>query len=306
MAAAAMSESWYLDRLFPVLARVPTTLPWHLAGFVGDLPPAEQDARRRWLEQCFASVFPQAAPALHANWARAHLRMLAQEKLDAMAFHRIGRPGGPAVELVGADHARALRARRQGFILVLNHFDRLLVGPVILGLQGISTNALTMPIMGNQELTDVQRRFLSRKIGDYAKATHGTWRTTDEGLRPVYESLCRGGAWVILADAWRPEFTRMRTHAFLGGTLSLPTGIERMARSTGVPLLHATTHTLAPGRLRVVLETLPDNPRDAIDETIRRLERDVRERPWAWWHWGLLDRMWKPGHSDPGGQGGEH
>ena len=82
--------------------------------------------------------------------------------------------------------------------------------------------------------------------------------------------------------------------AFLGGKLSLPTGIERIARSTRVPLLHATTYTRGPSRLKVVLEPLPDNPERAIDETIRRLERDVRAHPWAWWHWGLLDRMWKP------------
>ena len=46
--------------------------------------------------------------------------------------------------------------------------------------------------------------------------------------------------------------------------------------------------------VEVEVEALPGNPEAAIDAVIQRLDRDVRERPWAWWHWGLWDQMWQP------------
>lgn len=289
-----MTRDWSLDLLFPFIARVPTTLPWRLAGWIGRESAAEREHLLRWLESLFARVFPSATGAEHAQWAKAHLAMLAQEMVDAMAFHRLGRFGGPAIDLQGAEHARSLTRQGKGFILVLNHYDRLLTAPVALARAGVATNVLTMPVLDNPELQAAQRRFLLHKIQGYTSATGGTWHTTSDGLRPVYESLRAGQGWVILADAWRPEFGRLRGHPFLGGCLNLPTGIERLAQSTGVPLLHAATHSRSPGRLEVVVEPLPDNPRHAIDTVVQRLEQDVLARPWAWWQWGLWDQMWQP------------
>ena len=99
---------------------------------------------------------------------------------------------------------------------------------------------------------------------------------------------------IILADGWDAEFTHLRGHRFVGGELRLPTGIERLARSTGAALLHAVTHSQGPARLAVTVESLPEQPQQAIDQVIQTLHADVRERPWAWWHWGLWDQMWHP------------
>ncbi|WP_199740073.1 lysophospholipid acyltransferase family protein [Acidovorax sp. FJL06] len=288
-----MTRAWSLDLLFPSLARVPTSLPWRLAGRIGRESAAEREPLLRWLEGLFARVFPGATGAEHAQWATAHLAMLAQEMVDAMAFHRLGRWGGPVIDLQGAEHAKRLARQGKGFILVLNHYDRLLTAPVALARAGIATNVLTMPVLDNPELQAAQRRFLLRKIQGYTAVTGGTWHTTSDGLRPVHESLRAGQGWVILADAWRPEFGRLRGHPFLGGGLSLPTGIERLAQSTGVPLLHAVTCSRSPDHLDVLVEPLPDNPRQAIDAVVQRLEQDVRARPWAWWQWGLWDQMWQ-------------
>ena len=294
MVAGSMTKDRYLDHIYPSVAHLPTTLPWRLAGWLGDKLPRQQATLKFWLASHFSRVFPLATFAQCHEWAGAHLRMLAEEKVDAMAFHRLGHNGGPTVDLQGAGLAQALAQRKQGFILVLNHFDRLLTAPVALSRLGIVTHALTMPVMNNPELDGSQRRFILQKIRRYTEATGGIWHTTDDGMRPVHDSLRSGQAWVILADAWGPHFGRMRDHAFLDGWLNLPTGIERLAKSTNVPLLQATTYTDQPHRLRVILEALPQNPREAINTVMKRLDHDVRERPWAWWHWGLWDRMWRP------------
>jgi lauroyl/myristoyl acyltransferase len=289
-----MSSDRSLDWLIPGLARCPTTLPWRLAGLVGREARSQRNHLLRWLEGRFGQIFPRATPAEHAHWARAHLDMLAQERVDAMAFDRLGQRGGPAIDLQGLEHAQALARQGKGFILVLNHYDRLLTAPVALARAGIPTNVLTMPVLENPDLGAAQRRFLLRKIKGYTAVTHGRWHTTGEGLRPVHESLRAGQAWVILADAWRPEFGRLRSHPFLEGALNLPTGIERLAQSTGATLLHAVTCSLGPDKLRVNVEPLAQEPRQAIDQVIQRLDQDVRARPWSWWHWGLWEQMWQP------------
>ena len=289
-----MTRDWLLDWVFPSLAHIPTTLPWWLAAKIGRERGAERRHLLRWLESRFAQIFPQASSSDHAHWARAHLDMLAQEMMDAMAFHRLGRPGGPSIDVAGLGHVQRLREQGQGFILVLNHFDRQLAAPVALAQQGIHTHVLTMPVLDNPELDDAHRRFLLRKVRGYAEVTGGNWRTTNEGLAPVLEGLRAGQGWVIWADAWQPGFKRLRRHPFLGGRLTLTTGIERMARFTNVPLLHAATYSGGSGRLRVAVEPLPPEPQLAIDAVVARLERDVRERPWAWWCWGQWDQMWSP------------
>lgn len=288
-----MKRDLGLDYLVPCMSRWPTTLPWLLAGRAGIR--RKQGAHLvQWLAGRFSEIFPQATDGDHKEWARAYFFMLEQEKLDAMAFDRLGRFGGPSIDLDGTDYVHELIKTGRGFILVLNHFDRLLTAPVALARHGIVTNVLTMPVLDNPELGCSQRNFLLKKIARYVAETGGKWHTTADGMKVVHESLRQGGAWVILADAWRPEFGRLREHRFLGGVLSLPTGIERLAQSTGAALLHAATYTQRPDRLQVVVESLPEDPQQAIDAVIRRLDKDVQQRPWAWWHWGLWDQMWRP------------
>ena len=294
MVAKRMINEWRLRYAFPALSRVPTTIPWHLASLVGREPASARRLTEQFLLARFEQVFPDASAVEHRQWARAHLAMLAQEIMDASALHRLGQPNGPAIEVTGWEHVESLIRKNQGFILVLNHFDRLLTSAVALALRGLSLNTLTMPILENPGLGAVQRDFLIRKVQSFTRIARGQWRTSAEGMRPVLASLRAGQAWGILADVWDPEFTRLRSHPFLGGQLHLPTGIERLAESAKVPLLHAVTYSERPDRLRVVVETLPENPRQAIDAVIQRLEQDVRARPWAWWHWGLWDQMWQP------------
>lgn len=289
-----MTSDWRLKWAFPMLGRMPTTLPWHLASTLGRDPRRVRRATERFLQERFQSVFPERQEDECRQWACAHLDMLAQEQVDAVALYRLGTRGGPKVQLSGWEHVESLRSRDQGFILILNHYDRLLTAPIALARRGLILHTMTMPIADNLELGATHRDFLMKKISAYTQITGGQWRTSNQGLRPVHEGLRSGQAWVILADAWRPEFGRMRSHAFLGGQLSLPTGIERLAQSTGAALLYGTTRSIAPDQLNVVIESLPKEPDLALNRVVQRLAEDVTIRPWAWWQWGLWDQMWRP------------
>lgn len=288
-----MNSDWRLQYGYPALARLPGTLPWRLAPRLGRDPAAARVATEDFLAMRFGQVFPEADERQRRQWATAHMDMVALELMDAAAVPRVGATNGPSITLTGWEHAQALAERGKGFLVVLTHFDRLLTGPIALARKGLAMNALTMPVLDNPELSPAHRQFLTRKIDTFTEVIRGQYRSSSDSLRPVHESLRAGQVWIILADVWRPEFSRLRKHPFLGGEISLPTGIERLAQSAGVPLLHAITYSQGPDRLSVVVEPLPEDPQRAIDAVIQRLQNDVRERPWAWWQWGVWDHMWQ-------------
>jgi len=288
-----MTSDWRLQYGFPALAKLPGRLPWRLAPRLGRDPEETRRATADYLVMRFGQVFPGVDEIQRRQWAAAHMDMLALELMDAAAVPRIGTANGPSIELTGWEHAQALVDRGKGFIVVLTHFDRLLTAPIALARKGLTMNALTMPVLDNPELSLAHRQFLMRKIETFTHVIRGQYRSSSDSLRPVHESLRAGQVWIILADVWSPEFSRLRKHPFLGGEISLPTGIERLAQSAGVPLLHAITYSQGPDRLLVEVEALPERPQDAIDAVIQRLHHDVRARPWAWWQWGVWDHLWQ-------------
>lgn len=293
MAFRDMTSDWRLQYGYPALAKLPGRLPWKLAPRLGRDPAAIRRATADYLVMRFGEVFPGVDETQRRQWAAAHMDMLALELMDSAAVSRIGTTGGPSIELTGWEHAQSLVDGGRGFIVVLTHFDRLLTAPIALARKGLAMNALTMPVLDNPELSPAHRRFLMRKIETFTQVIRGQYRSSSDSLRPVHEGLRAGQVWIILADVWSPEFNRLRKHPFLGGEISLPTGIERLAQSTGVPLLHAITYSQGPDRFSVVVEPLPDHPKNAMDAVIQRLHHDVRERPWAWWQWGVWDHLWQ-------------
>lgn len=289
-----MKNDWRMQWGFSLLGRVPTRLPWRLASWMGRDPAPQQQATANFLISKFAQAFPGRELSIYKEWARLHLNMLAQEMLDGAALSRLGMQGGVAIDIQGLEHARELQKNGHGFILVLNHFDRLLGSPIGLARQGVHLQTMTMPIADNEELQGAHRSYMLRKINSYIEITGGQWLASNQGMRPLYDGLKSGQAWVILGDVWSPEFGRLRAHPFLGGYLSVPTGIERIAQSCKVPLLHGITYSEGPACLRVVIEPTPPDPEAAMNAVIQRLEQDVRQRPWAWWQWGVWDQMWSP------------
>ena len=294
MATGRVNSNWRLELAYPILSRLPSRFPWHVAKWVGREDAQSSRQTQSGLRNLFGNIFPDATETECQQWALRHVNMLTWEMVDGLAFPRMGAIGGPRIHMKGIEHAQELSSAGRGFILVLNHYDRLLTAPVALARHGIFSNVLTMPVVDNPDLSDTQRQYLLKKINGYRSAVRGEWRTTSQSLRPVHESLRAGKVWVILADAWRPEFERLKTHPFLNGQLSLPTGIERLAQSTGVPMLHGRTFTQSPGLLDVQIDRLPEEPALAISTVIQQLEQDVRRSPWAWWQWGQWESMWQP------------
>lgn len=291
---------------YPLLSRLPRNWAYAAATLLGDLDGRLSRGLRTALGSGFLRVYPELRTdrATLARWTRWHARMCAREVLDAFVMPGLGARGlERMVRLEGVDTLAQAVAEGRGVILVMAHYSRLNMLLAALGARGVRMSMLTMRIdESNPELLPAERRYLSRKVRGLLQYIGGEWISLGDSLRPIYQGLARGDVWIILMDAHEPGVvpgsslaaSERRQYPFLGGTLSLARGIERIAARTGASLVYAGIREVSATALAGRLVRLPGMPEEALAAAVRELESDVRSAPWQWWHWNVLDFLWTP------------
>ena len=163
-----------------------------------------------------------------------------------------------------------------------------------IGLSGRRLGMLTMSVdEDNQAISALERRYLNRKIATLLGHMGGEWISLNDDLRKLHRALAQGASMVMLLDAWMPHFGRHVQLPFLGGRLSVPSGIARIARRTGARLVYCSAHEQG-WRILGRLRPLSDAPDEALAQAVHYLESDIRDTPEQWWQWPSLERMWSP------------
>lgn len=294
-------SDWRLELAYPALARLPCPLAWRAATRLGRWGSVERGQACTAVQNGYLKVFPQLAedPQTLQRWTRGYLDLFARETMDVFCMHKLRADTVDRyIQLHGKEHLDQACGEGRGVILVLNHYSRLIMLLVRLGLLGVRMNMLTMRIDdGNPDLSPFMRRFLRTKVDRLLGFIGGEWLSVGDNLRPLYKSLRRGEIWIVLADAYMPQFGEWREFPFLGGRLRLSRGIERIAAKTGARMIYGITRETSPDTLACELRPLP--PQDALAMVVRELEKDVRAAPWEWWQWNILDYLWTPAAEHP-------
>ena len=269
-----------------------------IAQYVGHLGHHDRTQAQIAIKNGLLNAFPalEKKPQTLNDWTQRHLNMLARESMDAFCFPRINASNiNQTIHLQGHDILTQTQRDGQGVILILNHYSRLILLLVKLGMMGTRINMLTMRIdHNNPELSPTMQRFLKMKVERLLGFIGGEWLSIGDNLRPIIEGLKRGEIWVVLADAYMPHFDDWREYPFLGGQLRISRGIERMATKTGARLIYGMTRETSPTNLVCELRALPSNVEDALSSAVKELEHDVLAAPWEWWQWNILDYLWTP------------
>ena len=63
-------------------------------------------------------------------------------------------------------------------------------------------------------------------------------------------------------------------------------------------MVYAGVSEHSASRLSGRLLRLPDAADEAMAAAVVELERDVRSAPAHWWHWNILDYIWRPVEGD--------
>lgn len=276
--------------LFPVLARLPMPLAYRLAGAVGRL-----DARRQpELAASLCAAVDRVLPGQVRGGVEDYFAMLAMETLDACFLPRMTAANvRDWVRLEGVEHLEAAQGEGRGVILVMAHYGRLILTMVAIALSGHPLGMLTMAVdESNPGLDPDERRFLARKVGNVRRLLGGRWVSLGGPLRDLYRGLEAGEAITILLDAYMPSFGTRIGVPFMGGSLLVPQGVERLARKTGARMVYGVAVTEG-HRVRASLRPLPDGAEAGLRAAVAELERDVRAHPWHWWQWNILDLVWQ-------------
>ena len=202
----------------------------------------------------------------------------------------------------GDDRYRAVRALRQGAIIVTAH-----MGSFEVGMAALLEREKRVHVLFRRDalgLFEQTRSALRKRLGVNEVPV-------DEGLSVwlrLRDALARDEAVLIQGDRTMPG-QKGRQVPFLGGHVMLPTGPVKLAMASGAPILPVFTIRLPDGRVRLfVEEPIVVRPEDSSEAALEQLasviERYVRAYPDQWlmihpaWcednNSGLVTRAFRP------------
>jgi len=282
--AAAKVRKWFRYKVFfPALARLPRFIGYRLANLIG-LYDSILHPHRHLVRQGMTRLLTDSAgdPANINRQCRLHYKMLARDTLDCFLmpcftaencrrFIRVHNP-----ELL-----KQARKPGRGVIMVISHFGRFfMLGPGLC-FAGINFAMLTTVVDERHPTYDaIDRWYMSTKLHNTQFFSGGSWITTADDPRKIYRSLRSGEILLIALDGNETNSSERFEQQFLGGTLSLPGSIIRIAKTTGARLVYAVTKDSDYGcGVEISFHDLPCQPEDALALSVRRLEDDLREPP---------------------------
>lgn len=293
MKAGALLKKIRLRILFPAMAWLPERIAYALANLIGLYDWRFKHPERRVIENAMHSI-PAFGDKDIKSCSRRYYQMMACDMLDC--FRMPGFTPGNTSNLIRVNNAEALttaKAAGKGVIMIISHFGRFfMLGPG-LKLHGLEFGMLTTIVdESNQHYDDIGRWYINTKLRNTQIFSRGTWTTTGDDPRRIYRALKEGEIMLIALDGNASNSKSRVAFPFLGGTLSLPEGIVRIAAKTGAKLVYAATVDHGHG-VEINIYNLPDDPLEAMRSAVEIMERDIMAYPWHWWQWIGLGALWQ-------------
>ncbi len=285
--------------LLPLLARLPARLAYRVATVCthGWKPPCELDWKRPYRE---GIRYLQARNGLLAGadpvaTMRRHDSVLARDVLDGYRFaHLTAAEVRARVSIAGIEALDAARDAGRGVIICMGHYGRTAMLGASLGLSGYPVGMLTNSTdRSNEALSAADRAMLTRKMKDLSRAVGGPWIRTGSNTRMLISHLKAGGRVCATADLYEPNPENRFSAPFLGGILSVPDGLLRVARRTNAAFVYGRARD-AGERVEIQLVAIDEpTPEACFAAYLNLLSADIEKEPQQWWLWGMLPAVWK-------------
>ncbi len=286
---------WFRYRcLFPTLAFFPERLAYKIASLIG-LFDARYQGNRPAIQNGFLTIYPGLADDTeHLKALMNHYyQMMARDTLDCFRMPRFTNKNTQTLlQVHDEDVLKKAQSQGKGVILIISHFGRFfMLGPG-LKLSGIEFGMLTTSVdETNPHYDAIDRCYVAKKLFNTQLFSRGSWFTTADSPRKTYQALKQGEIILIAMDGIETNSSTRFHFPFLGGTLTLPEGIVRIAEKTGAKIVFG--HAMEQGRsVHIRLFPLPDDPYTALQQSVKQLEQDVTAYPWQWWQWAALASLW--------------
>ena len=226
-----LSSPWFYRLGFFMANRIPRTILYSLADFVGDASRIRYKARDRNVRENLRRAFPESPPREIGGLSKRIFRNYARSLVDFGRYR--GMPpsllDGEITRMEGEEHiGTALRAGR-GTLLVTGHIGNWELGGMYFVSKGLTLNVVGLPDIAS-EINDIRDEY--RKRFDI--------RTILLDGSPFYTlemmaALRRGEIVAMLVDRWQGG-NGVRAD-FFGRPLLLPRGPFVLSRVTGAMIL---------------------------------------------------------------------
>ncbi len=284
--------------LFPAISLLPMPAAYKLATILKPMNGKDLKNYICGMESGIRLVLDERSPAVGDvhQCIKNNLNMLSMEIMDAFIVPRLTPKSiGRLCTISGIEQIRLALKQKRGLIIATAHFGRLLMIPFTLGILGVKVRSLSQDISKKNPYIDwVDRAYLQNKVKKLYKTSKIRGITLGEDLREIYKALRKNQILFILMDAYPPGITRLQARPFLGGSLRLPTGIQRISQRTKAPLVYAAVKPDRNWRVKVKIDPIPGYGPEAFEEAVRKLEADIAKQPCQWWQWGYMNTMWTP------------
>ncbi|MBI3091904.1 MAG: lysophospholipid acyltransferase family protein [Candidatus Tectomicrobia bacterium] len=274
---------------------------WARAG-INPFDRAYRAAVRRNLRQVFG-----AGLSLREREAfiERHCGMMAVEHLDTFLYRRLRpRARQPYLTIHGLEHLDAALARGKGVIFLTGHFGRFDLLAATLGKLGYHLSMLTQDLsVDTTHLHPAIVHYCRYKSARLLDHMGGEQIQVGAYLRPVYRSLARNDAVIIVLDAQLGPLGRRRAAKFLGGSMLLQTSFARVASLRGAAIvpffvyLEGLYHKVGVIEPPLIPSQRPGDPQEIewlFQGSVDVFERYVKRFPEQYWCWSYLDSFWSP------------
>jgi len=248
------------------------------------------------IRQGAAALFRSGAESQNGMIVRRYHGLQSRIRLDD---HRMASVQSSAVvnqvSLRDADLLTQRMAEGRGLIILTSHYGRLgMIGPAVRRL-GLVTAFLSATV--DKRATDLSpmQRWVGYRNGQSLKRfAGGPWIMADDPATRLRAVLRRGGALIVVMDAFSSRSRERDTFRFGDGTLAIPTGVVRLAHATGAAMALALMHDLGGERVEMRCWHLAGPPALAVQQAFDLLNQAVQAEPWQWWLLPHVTALWHP------------
>ena len=287
--------------LLVLVALLPSRLAYGVACIAGELQYLVESPEREMTLKCLElALGRQLTPEGRARVVRDHFRMGACRELDRLRLAGNGQGLVRLVEVRGLERVEQALSRGKGAVIGSAHFGSYEAAIGCLGIVGYPVRLIAFPS---------RHRHLS--LGQMLASGRGTRLLMDRVIEPrvqrpsIYVEAGKRDAVVAEASKALQRNELILTMLdlveapsrhpnsppipFLGGLVYLPTGVVRIAKSTGAPLLFLLIHRSQDWRHQVMEISAPIPTEGEVNEVNERcahlVEAAIRREPAHWRSW---------------------
>ena len=287
--------SWRYNFLFPLLSRTPSSIAYRAAKWQSHFFARKKKQEAALIKQQMQQVFPDRSEQQIDSYLNDYFCMVEREALDTFYLNRPA--ANHLIKLKNFDPIIKARKNKQRVILTGGHYGRFWMAGVAMRAAGASIGTITRD--GGQENTHglhpAEFNYRQNKLKQLQAALGGPFLVEGNDLRPLYKTLNEHLLTLIFDVPYPKKHAGSVVVPFLDRTISVPTGIYRIAKKTDARVAPFYMQEQKDGKLIAQFEKLLDvadyDEIGFMSLLAKQLEKQILQRPGHWWLWEALPML---------------